>query len=121
MDGASRRLLALGLLVVLAFTAGSALVLGGPSGPREIPGETSSVVGVIVGVDGGSLDDVRGFTLRTSSDGELLDFSLEALQNATEFPPAHLGEHQATATPVVVYYRASGGTLYAIRVDDAET
>jgi hypothetical protein len=121
MTRTTGRLLGLVVLVVAAVAVGAILVQGRPSGPREIPGETSSTVGVIVAVDGEALGEVRGFTLRTTDGGDLVEFSLEALQNATEFPPAHLVEHQATAAPVVVYYRTADGTNFAIRVDDAET
>ena len=49
-----------------------------------------------------------------------MTFSLERLENGATFPPGHLVEHQASASPVRVWYRADGGVLYAIRLEDAE-
>jgi hypothetical protein len=80
---------------------------------------TAEVTGVVVAIDSpGGLGDVRGFTLRVAG-GELLTFSLRALSNATEFPPGHLAEHQATAAPVRVTYRTDGSERLAIRLEDA--
>jgi hypothetical protein len=75
-------------------------------------------VGVVVNVDAVSLTEVRGFTIRTP-DGRTLAFRIGALENGAEFPPGHLGEHVATATPVRVTYRDEGGELVAVRLDDA--
>jgi hypothetical protein len=105
----------LGLLaaVVVAAVAG-ALFLSS----RVTPG-TEEATGVVVAVDSaGGLGDVRGFTLRVAG-GELLTFSLRALQNPTEFPPGHLAEHQATAAPVRVVYRVEGSERLAIHLEDA--
>ena len=41
------------------------------------------------------------------------------LENGDEFPPGHLAEHQATAEPVVVYYRVEGNERFAVRLEDA--
>jgi hypothetical protein len=122
MDRASRNLFAVALVVVIAVTGGAALILGGA--PRSDPGgggapATDSATGVIVAVDGESLGEIRGFTLRLDG-GALLEFSLRALENGDVFPPAHMLEHQATADPVLVWYREADGELLAIRVDDAE-
>lgn len=75
-------------------------------------------VGVVIKVDAVSLTDVRGFTIRTP-DGRTVGFRIGALENGAEFPPGHLGEHVATATPVRVTYRDEGGELVAVRLDDA--
>jgi hydrogenase maturation factor HypF (carbamoyltransferase family) len=111
----ARRTLRLGLLaaVVVAAVALAALLssLMTPS--------TSEATGVVVAVDSpGGLGDVRGFTLRVAG-GELLTFSLRALENAAEFPPGHLSEHQATAAPVRVVYRMEGSERLAIHLEDA--
>lgn len=108
------------LVVVIALTGGAALILGGgsPGSIASPPPQTTEVVGVIVAVDARGLDDVRGFTLRREG-GEQLEFSLAALENATQFPPGHLAEHQATAEPVRVWYREEGGVHQAIRLEDA--
>jgi hypothetical protein len=74
--------------------------------------------GVVVAVDAVSLTDVRGFTLRTS-DGESVDFELGALENATQFSPSHLKEHQATSEPIRVWFRVEHGARVAYRIEDA--
>ncbi|HEV8280452.1 MAG TPA: hypothetical protein VGQ02_01225 [Candidatus Limnocylindrales bacterium] len=110
-----RTTLRLGLLaaVVAAAVAGAAVLSS-----RITPG-TGEATGVVVAVDSsGGLGDVRGFTLRVAG-GELLTFSLHALENAAEFPPGHLAEHQATAAPVRVVYRMDGSERLAIHLEDA--
>jgi hypothetical protein len=102
------------LLVIVAVAVGltvTFLQLRGPSG-------TSVATGIVVAVDSHGLGDVRGFTLREPG-GNLLEFSLRALQNGTQFAPGHLAEHQATAQPVRVEYRMEGTERLAIRLDDA--
>jgi hypothetical protein len=74
--------------------------------------------GVVIGVMSTGLTEVQGFTIRTAS-GENLDFRLGRLENATEFPPAHLAEHQATLAPVRVTYRVEGQERVAYRIEDA--
>jgi len=107
------------LIVVLAVTGGAALLLSDttmldPDGPPD----TSRVEGVIVAVDSSSLADIRGFTLRQKG-GETLGFLLGELENGDTFPPGHLAEHQATAQPVVVYFRMEGNERFAVRLEDA--
>jgi hypothetical protein len=102
----------LGLIVVLI---GAVVLLGGTSGP---PPGTTMVQGVVIGVDSAGLTKVRGFTLR-ADDGRTLEFDLAALENAVEFPPGHLVEHQGLGSKVRVWYRDAGGTLQAIRLEDA--
>ena len=119
MDRRTRNLFALVLVVVVAITAGAALVLSDttlfdPDGPSDMP----AVEGVIVAIDSAGLDDVRGFTLRQVG-GETLEFRLGELENPTEFPLGHLAEHQATAQPVRVWYRMEGADRFAVRLEDA--
>lgn len=119
MDRRTRNLFALALVVVIAITGGAALLLSDtsvvdPDGPPD----TSSVEGVIVAVDSAGLGDVRGFTLRQVG-GETIDFRLGELENATDFPPGHLAEHQATAEPVRVWFRLEGAERFAVRLEDA--
>lgn len=107
------------LVIVIAVTGGAAILLSDssvlePDGPPE----TTSVEGVIVAIDGSGLADVRGFTLRRPGGGTL-DFRVGELENGNEFPPGHLAEHQATAEPVVVYYRMEGNERFAVRLEDA--
>ena len=119
MDRRTRNLFALILILVIAVTGGAALVLSDtslidPDGPPD----TTRVEGVVVAIDSSGLADVRGFTLRRPG-GETLEFRLGELENAVEFPPAHLAEHQATAQPVAVYYRMEGNERFAVRLEDA--
>lgn len=107
------------LVIAIALTGGAALILGGPATPDvDAPSGTLTVVGVVLAIDSRGLSDVRGFTLRTA-DGQVFEFSLAKLENGATFPPGHLAEHVATATPIRVTYRDASGTLEAIRIDDA--
>ena len=47
-----------------------------------------------------------GFYCRAG--GELVESSLRALGNGTEFAPGDLAEHQATAEPIRVWWRMAG-------------
>ncbi len=116
MDRRTRNLFALALVLVIAVTGGAALILGGRG--DEPPSGTTAVVGVVVEVTATSLTAVCCFKLRTS-DGTILAFDLSGLENGVAFPPGHLAEHQATASPVRVWYRGSPGSLVAIRLEDA--
>ncbi len=107
------------LVIVIAVTGGAAILLSNtsvldPDGPPD----NQLVEGVIVAIDGSGLADVRGFTLRRPG-GEMVEFRLGELENGDEFPPGHLAEHQATAEPVVVYYRVEGDERFAVRLEDA--
>ena len=119
MDRRTRNLFALVLGVVVAVTGGAALLLSDTSllDPDGSP-VTTSVEGVVVAVDGSGLGDIRGFTLRRPG-GDTLEFRLGELENGDAFPPGHLAEHQATAQPVVVYYRMEGKERFAVRLEDA--
>jgi len=112
---------------LFATLMATALVAGCAPGPRGDPTAdssgsgappTSPVEGVIVRVESQGLDQVTSFRLRTS-DGDLLDFSIGSLENGDEFPPGHLTEHQATSDPIRVFFRMDGGSLVAIRLEDA--
>ncbi len=119
MDRRTRNLFAVVLVVVIAVTGGAALLLSDtslldPDGPPD----TTRVEGVVVAVDSSGLAAVSGFTLRRPG-GETLEFRLGELENGMDFPPGHLAEHQATAQPVVVYYRVEGNERFAVRLEDA--
>jgi hypothetical protein len=106
-----RALVALGIVVaVVAVGAIVASAFGQP--PRQ------TETGVVTAVDAASLTDVRGFTIRTP-DGRTVTFRMGQLENGAQFPPGHLGEHMATAVPVVVTYRDEGGNRVAVRLEDA--
>jgi hypothetical protein len=119
VDRRTRNLFALVLIVVVAVTGGAALVLSDSSRiDPDGPSDTTAVEGVVVAVDSAGLADVRGFTLRRPG-GETLVFLLGELEDADQFPPGHLAEHQATAAPVRVWYRMEGDERYAVRLEDA--
>jgi hypothetical protein len=107
-----RRLL-VGLGVVVAVLAIGA-VLG--STISQPPRQTET--GVVIAVDATSLTNVQGFTIRTP-DGRTVAFTLGQVDNGAQFPPGHLGEHMATAVPVVVTYRDENGTRVAVHLEDA--
>jgi hypothetical protein len=118
VDRRTRNLFALVLVVVVAITGGAALLLSDTRrlDPDEVDGGTY-MVGVIVGVEAQNITDVRGFQLRRA-DGVVVEFRLGELENADQFPPGHLAEHQATAQPVRVYYRQEGDERFAVRLED---
>jgi hypothetical protein len=68
-------------------------------------------------VDSRSLTDVRSFRLRQGN--VTLHFVVGELENAAEFPPGHLLEHQATAQPVRAYYRLEREERVVYRLEDA--
>ena len=76
------------------------------------------MTGVVVAIDSAGLGDVRGFVLRRPG-GELVDFSLRAFENGSQFPPGHLAEHQATSQPINVWFRTEGDEHLALRLEDA--
>ena len=118
MDRRTRTLFALLLLAVVSGTLLAATLLSGPGPADGGPPGTEELTGVVVAVDSAGLADVRGFVLRRPG-GELVEFELRALENATEFPPGHLAEHQATAEPIRVWFRIEGDGRLAIRLEDA--
>ncbi len=105
--------------VILVATAVAAIMLGDttPTEPDGPPASTE-ITGVVVGVEGEGLADIRAFQLRVDG-GEILEFQLRALENGAEFPPGHLAEHQATAEPVRVFYVEDGEDRLAIKIEDA--
>ena len=110
---ARRAAVGIGLIVAaVALVAILGGVLGQP--PRQ------TETGVVIAVDSTSLTDVRGFTIRTA-DGRTVSFMVGELENGAEFPPGHLGEHMATAVPVLVTYRDESGERVVVRVEDAVT
>jgi DNA-binding LytR/AlgR family response regulator len=117
MDPRTRNVFVGILVFVIGLAAATAVLLGQTTTPTPPPG-ADVVDGVIVAVDSAGLTDVKGFDLR-ATDGTTKTFSLERLENGAAFPPGHLVEHQASASPVRVWYTSDGGVLYAIRLDDA--
>jgi hypothetical protein len=88
----------------------------GVSASPTIP--ESPLAGVVTSVDAVALDQVHGFRL-TSAAGQDLTFVIGTLENGDEFPPGHLKEHMATATPILVYFRQENGALVVYRLEDA--
>ncbi len=87
-----------------------------PSGSSAVP--QSPVSGLILHVDTAGLGRVTGFRLLTST-GQQLDFTMGLQDNAAQFPAAHLSEHMASGTPVLVTFRREGSTLVAYHLGDA--
>ena len=115
--------------LALALALGGAIAACGtgatPSPAEPSPSATaapgwpeSPIEGVILEVNASSLSEVATFTLR-ADDGRSWEFEVGPLENATEFPPAHLHEHQATSTPVLVFFRSEPSHLVAYRIEDA--
>lgn len=120
--------LAIGLALLAGFVAacsGGGSPAPNPYAPRgtatpgastaEIP--TSPVQGIVIVVDTEGLDKVTSFTIRTT-EGSSWEFEIRTLENASEFPPAHLVEHKASATPVRVEFHLDGSVLVADRIED---
>ena len=78
----------------------------------------SPVVGVVVRVDSAGLGQVRGFDLRIEN-GSTVRLTLGVLENAAEFSPSHLAEHQASSEPVRAFYRLEAGVPVVYRLEDA--
>ena len=80
---------------------------------------TNTATGIVVAVEQASLTDVRSFTLRIET-GDMVAFRIGDLDlSQGAFPPNHLREHMATATPVTVTYTGSDSDRVAIRLVDA--
>lgn len=120
MDARTRNYFVIALVFVVGITAVAAFILGGTAQrDPDSPPNTEQVVGVVVRVDSAGLTNVRGFSLRTDRDSNMV-FVLDQLENGTEFPPGHLVEHQASSSLIRVWFRTEGGVNHAIRLEDAE-
>jgi hypothetical protein len=113
MDRRIRDRIAVALIVVLAVTAIAAILASRGSSPTEL-----SITGVIAGIQSEGLDRIRSFSLRTD-EGQVVEFALGILENAADFPPGHLAEHQATGQRVRVWYLQQGESRVAVRLEDA--
>lgn len=109
-----------GALVLVGLLGVGASVLGGRPASSGRPDGSTTVDGIVVGVDSTGLTSVTGFRLRTD-DGLILQFGLASLRNRVEFPPGHLGEHAANSVRVRVSYREDGGRFEALWLEDAPT
>lgn len=79
----------------------------------------STAAGIVTDVEGTSVTDIQGFTLRTEG-GEEMRFELGRLDLVGgAFPASHLREHMALAQPVAVAYRTEAERLVVYRLTDA--
>lgn len=106
------------LVLLTLLVAATTLLACGP-GPATTPTIASPLDGVVVAVDAVSLTDVRGFTVQVGM--WTVDFKLGPLENATQFSPSHLKEHQASSEPIRVWFRVENGDRVAYRIEDAPT
>ena len=115
---ASRAIIAL-VLVALAV-GGCAIDVASTTPPPSgsLPPLGSPVTGVLTHIESQGLSKVTAFTLRTA-DGRETRFQIGILENGDQFPPGHLAEHMANASPVKVWFRDDGaGNLVAYRLED---
>lgn len=102
-------LLALAAVVSLAACA---------TGASPSPTVASPVDGVVTAVDSAGLGNVKGFTLRVPG-GATIKMTLGTLENPTQFAPGHLAEHEATGSPIRVYFVRDADALMVYRLEDA--
>jgi hypothetical protein len=119
MDPRTRNYFVLIIVLVIGLATATAIVLGSGRGDQNAPPNAEQVTGVIVKVESEGLTDVRGFTIRTDGNVDMV-FVLDRLENGVAFPPGHLVEHQAASSPIRVWYRTEGSVNYAIRLEDAD-
>jgi len=105
-------------IVAAVVALGAFVLLGGAQAPTAAPVPASPLVGVVTAVDSPSLGKVNAFDLRLG-DGTIVSLKVGALENATEFSPSHLSEHQATSVPVRAFYRLENGVPVVYRLEDA--
>ena len=118
MDRGTFRLFVAVLAVIVVAVAVAAALFGGTARDPEAP-QGEEAVGIVSSIDSEGLTNVRGFSL-LMPDGRELEFAIGTLENGAEFPPGHLAEHQAVASPIRVWYRTEGDTLVAFRLEDAQ-
>jgi hypothetical protein len=78
----------------------------------------SPIEGVVVHVDSTGLGSVTGVTLRLPG-GATLVLSLGTLENAAQFSPGHLAQHETTGLPVRAWFVVSNGVPIVYRLEDA--
>lgn len=118
MDRGTFRLFVAALAVLVVAVAVAAAIFGGTARDPEAP-QGDQAVGIVTSIDSEGLTAVRGFTLR-SQDGTEQEYAIGTLENGDVFPPGHLAEHQALATPIRVWYRTEEGERVAFRIEDAQ-
>ena len=118
MDRGTFRLFVAALAVIVVAVAVAAAVFSGTALDPEAP----------QGEDGRRdrqlhrfrRADERARVHAPDPDGRELEFAIGTLENGAEFPPGHLAEHQALASPIRVWYRTEDDALVAFRLEDAE-
>jgi hypothetical protein len=103
----SGRFVAVALVVVIAASS-CARSEGGPRG-------SSTVTGVVVGIESRGLNEVESFTVKT---GDRRVKILVDGDTEFSFTPSHLNEHRATGEPVAVEVDRRDGNLVALSVQD---
>jgi hypothetical protein len=78
----------------------------------------SPIDGVVVHVDSTGIGNVTAFTMRLPG-GATLVLSLGTLENATQFAPGHLAEHETTGLPVRAWFVVGSGVPVVYRLEDA--
>ncbi len=120
MDRGTRNVFAAAIGAIVSLTLAATLLFGGSTRTQGPPADAISIDGVVVGVRSVALDQVTGFSVRTTDDGTI-DFVMGELDNGNQFPPGHLVEHQAAAIPVRIWFRTVDGENLAVRLEDAPT
>jgi hypothetical protein len=113
------------LLVIAACGVGNRLTPSpSPSVPPSVAPTASAIAapespveGLVIAIEQTGLNEVQGFTIRTTS-GEEWTFRIGVLDNGDVFPPSHLNAHQADAYPVLVTFHVEGDELVATHLDD---
>jgi hypothetical protein len=103
---------------VAALAVALVLAACGTNGSPAPSLPASPVDGVVVHVDSTGLGNVTSFTLRLAG-GATLVLTVATLENATQFAPGHLAEHETTGLPVRAWFVASGGVPIVYRLEDA--
>jgi hypothetical protein len=113
----SRRLT--GAVEVLGAVAIALTLAGCGTDGSPVPSLPASPVdGIVVHVDSTGLGNVTAFKLRLAG-GATLVLSLGTLENATQFAPGHLAEHETTGLPVRAWFVSSNGVPIVYRLEDA--
>ena len=98
-----------GLIAALLALVGVVLLAGGGGGSEEAA--SGRMTGILTSVSDTRLD------LRPDT-GDTPVFTIRP-QDRRNLDLFHLQQHSADALPSIVHYEQEGGTLYAVRVDDA--
>jgi hypothetical protein len=106
------------VLVVVSLASALALAACGIGGSPAPSLPASPLEGVVVHVDSTGIGNVTGFTMRLAG-GATLVLSLGTLENATQFAPGHLAEHETTGLPIRAWFVVSAGVPIVYRLEDA--